>query len=181
MSKAAQAVAQTVKILVPAGKATPSPPVGPALGARGVKAMDFCKEFNARTAHLKPTTPTPTTITINPDRTFSFTIRTPPVSHLLRHCAGIEKGSQTPPSLSIRKSKNSSTGSTAGTGAPPAPAAAGKGGAAGTGFVGKISVKQIYEIAKIKMADEELKVLGEERVSRSIVGSARSLGLEIVP
>ncbi|KAI5454258.1 mitochondrial 54S ribosomal protein YmL19 [Naganishia albida] len=156
MSKAAQTVAQTVKILVPAGKATPSPPVGPALGARGVKAMDFCKEFNARTAHLKPTTPTPTTITINPDRTFTFTTRTPPVSHLLRLCAGIEKGSQAAPSLSSRTPGSS-------------------------GFSGKVSVKQIYEIAKIKMADAELKVLGEERVARSVVGSARSLGLEIVP
>lgn len=114
---------------------------------------------NARTAHLKPTTPTPTTITINPDRTFSFTTRTPPVAHLLRQCAGIEKGSQTAPSLSAR-----TTGATA-----------------GAGFVGKVSVKQIYEIAKIKMADAELKVLGEERVARSVVGSARSMGLEIVP
>ncbi|GHJ84785.1 hypothetical protein NliqN6_1187 [Naganishia liquefaciens] len=162
MSKPQQTVAQLVKILVPAGKATPSPPVGPALGARGVKAMDFCKEFNARTAHLKPTTPTPTTITINPDRTFTFTTRTPPVSHLLRQCAGIEKGSQTAPSLSSRTAKAS-------------------GGSTPAGFAGKVSVKQIYEIAKIKMADAELKVLGEERVARSVVGSARSLGLEIVP
>lgn len=117
---------------------------------------------NARTAHLKPTTPTPTTITINPDRTFTFTTRTPPVSHLLRQCASIEKGSQTAPSLSSRIAKAG-------------------GGASTAGFAGKVSVKQIYEIAKIKMADAELKVLGEERVARSVVGSARSLGLEIVP
>jgi large subunit ribosomal protein L11 len=75
---------------------------------------------------------------------------------MLRLCAGIDKGSQTAPSLSSRTPGNA-------------------------GFVGKVSVKQIYEIAKIKMADAELKVLGEERVARSVVGSARSLGLEVVP
>jgi large subunit ribosomal protein L11 len=122
--------------------------------------MTYSDHSNARTAHLKPLTPTPTTITINPDRTFSFTTRTPPVAHLLRQCASIEKGSQAAPSLSTRISK------TAG---------------ASAGFAGKVSVKQIYEIAKIKMADAELKVLGEERVTRSVVGSARSMGLEVVP
>ncbi|RSH91660.1 hypothetical protein EHS25_009029 [Saitozyma podzolica] len=114
MSKAP--VAQLVKIVVPAGKATPSPPVGPALGARGVKAMDFCKEFNARTAHLTPSTPTPTQITINPDRTFSFTFRTPPVSYLLKAAASIDKGSGSP----------------------------------GTSKVGTVSLKHVYEIARIK-------------------------------
>ncbi|KAH8083002.1 60s ribosomal protein l19, mitochondrial precursor [Filobasidium floriforme] len=180
MSKAA--VTQVVKILVPAGKATPSPPVGPALGARGVKAMDFCKEFNARTAHLKPTVPVPTSITINPDRTFSFSFRTPPVAHLLRTAASIDKGSTAPPSHTSRTLRAATSGSTAGGQAPASVAA--KGGATsvpGGGFVGKVSVKQVYEIAKIKMEDEDLKVLGLERVARSVVGSARSMGLEVVP
>lgn len=72
MSKAQSTSKVLVKLLVPAGKASAQPPVGPALGAKGVKAMDFAKEFNARTAHLDPGLPTPTEVTINPDRTFSF-------------------------------------------------------------------------------------------------------------
>ncbi|KAJ3551859.1 hypothetical protein NM688_g4465 [Phlebia brevispora] len=97
MSKAvAKARAQIVRILVPAGKAAPTPPVGPALGARGVKSMDFCKEFNARTAHLEPGIPTPTLITVQPDRTFSFIIKTPPTTYFLKQAAGIEKGTGKP-------------------------------------------------------------------------------------
>jgi large subunit ribosomal protein L11 len=124
--------------------------------------MDFCKELyafhstlgnyheprltisNARTAHLAPSVPTPTAITINPDRTFSFSIRTPPVSYLLKKAAGIDKG-------------------------------------AGSGKSGSVTLKHIYEIAKVKCQDEALGVLGEERVARAVVGSARSLGLEVVP
>ena len=144
--------------------------------------MDFCKEFNARTAHLKPTVPVPTSITINPDRTFSFSFRTPPVAHLLRTAASIDKGSTAPPSHTSRTLRAATSGSTAGGQAPASVAA--KGGATsvpGGGFVGKVSVKQVYEIAKIKMGDEDLKVLGLERVARSVVGSARSMGLEVVP
>ncbi|EJT52032.1 60s ribosomal protein l19 [Trichosporon asahii var. asahii CBS 8904] len=141
------AVTQIVKLLVPAGKATPSPPVGPALGARAVKAIDFCKEFNARTAHFKPDVPIPTLITINPDRTFSFTFKTPPVSYLLKKAAKIDKGS----------------------------------GAPGSDIVGEVSLKHVYEIAKVKCMDDALKALGEERVARSIVGSAKSLGINVVP
>lgn len=106
---------------------------------------------NARTASYHPSTPIPTTITISPDRTFTFSTRSPPVTHLLRTAAGIEKGSAT---------------------APPSRAK--------SGHIGKVSVKQIYEIAKVKMMDEDLKVLGLEKVARTVVGSARSLGLEIV-
>lgn len=161
--------AQLVKLLVPAGKASAQPPVGPALGAKGVKAMDFAKvgvlatnlfrghlalsfvindaplhiarklmqgsltmdlqEFNARTAHLEPGLPTPTLVTVNPDRTFTFETRTPPTSLLLKRAAGI----------------------TAGSGRP------------GSEFVGDVSLKHIYEIAKIKMRD--VKGIGEEQVS----------------
>jgi large subunit ribosomal protein L11 len=121
--------------------------------------MDFCKELqvsphhphheanecsNARTAHLTPLVPTPTSITINPDRTFTFSIRTPPVSYLLKKAAGIDKG-------------------------------------AGSGKSGSVTLKHIYEIAKVKCQDEALGVLGEERVARAVVGSARTLGLEVVP
>jgi len=83
-------------LLIPAGKAAPTPPVGPALGARGVKSMDFCKEFNARTAHVEPGVPIPTLITVQPDRSFTFTITSPPASYLLKKAAGIEKGASKP-------------------------------------------------------------------------------------
>ncbi|KAF7776090.1 hypothetical protein Agabi119p4_4483 [Agaricus bisporus var. burnettii] len=97
MSKAAaKARAQIVRLLIPAGKAAPAPPVGPALGARGVRSADFCKEFNARTAHIEPGVPTPTLITVQPDRSFSFVTRTPPVSYFLKKAAGIEKGPARP-------------------------------------------------------------------------------------
>lgn len=74
-ASAAAMAAQVVRLIVPAGKASAQPPVGPALGAKGVKAMDFAKEFNARTAHLELGIPTPAVVTINPDRTFSFQVR----------------------------------------------------------------------------------------------------------
>jgi len=83
-------------LLIPAGKAAPTPPVGPALGARGVKSMDFCKEFNARTAHIEPGVPTPTLITVQPDRSFTFVTKSPTVSYLLKKAAGIEKGAGKP-------------------------------------------------------------------------------------
>lgn len=106
---------------------------------------------NARTASFQPSTPIPTTIVISPDRTFTFSTRSPPVTHLLRTAAGIEKGSATAPPRGVK-----------------------------SGHVGKISVKQVYEIAKIKMMDEDLKVLGLEKIARTVVGSAKSLGLEVV-
>ena len=109
--------------------------------------MDFCKEFNARTAHIEPGTPTPTLITVQPDRTFTFMIKTPPVSYFLKKAAGIEKG----------------------TGKP------------GHEVVGTVSLKHIYEIAKIKATDEHLKHLPLESIARTVVGSARTLGVQVVP
>ncbi|KAH7920266.1 ribosomal protein L11 [Leucogyrophana mollusca] len=147
MSKALKAKAQLVRLLVPAGKAAPTPPVGPALGARGVKSMDFCKEFNARTAHIEPGVPTPTLITVEPDRTFSFITKTPPTTYLLKKCAGIEKG----------------------TGRP------------GHEITGTISLKHVYEIAKIKARDEHLKHLKLESIASTVVGTARTLGVQVVP
>ncbi|KAA1466128.1 mitochondrial ribosomal protein L11 [Dentipellis sp. KUC8613] len=148
MSKAAKnAKAQVVRILIAAGKAAPTPPVGPALGARGVKSMDFCKEFNARTAHIEPGVPTPTLITIQPDRTFSFVTKTPPASYFLKKAAGIEKG----------------------TGRP------------GHEYVGTVSLKHVYEIAKIKATDDHLKHLRLEAIASTIIGTARTLGVQVVP
>lgn len=84
-----------IKLQIPAGKATPSPPVGPALGQRGLNIMNFVKEFNAATASLEPGTPTPVVITAFGDRSFTFITKTPPNTHYLKRAAKIEKGSQT--------------------------------------------------------------------------------------
>ncbi|PRQ71303.1 Ribosomal protein L11, N-terminal domain-domain containing protein [Rhodotorula toruloides] len=84
------------RLIVPAGKATAAPPVGPALGARGVKSIDFVKDFNARTASLVPGTPTPVNITIQADRTFTFTVHTPPTMWLIKQATGIETASGEP-------------------------------------------------------------------------------------
>ncbi len=85
-----------VKLQVPAGAANPSPPIGPALGQRGLNIMEFCKAFNAQTQKLEKGTPIPVTITVYADRTFSFELRTPPVSHFLKKAANLESGSKTP-------------------------------------------------------------------------------------
>ncbi len=85
-----------VKLQVPAGAANPSPPIGPALGQRGLNIMEFCKAFNAQTQKLEKGTPIPVTITVYADRTFSFELRTPPVSHFLKKAAKLESGSKTP-------------------------------------------------------------------------------------
>lgn len=109
--------------------------------------MDFCKEFNARTAHLQPGIPTPTLITIQPDRTFSFVTKTPPVSYFLKQAAGVEKGTSRP----------------------------------GHDIVGTVSLKHVYEIAKIKATDQHLQHLPLEAIASTVVGSARTLGLQVVP
>ena len=85
-----------INLIVPAGKANPSPPIGPALGQRGVNIMEFCKAFNAKTQDQENGTPLPTTITVYADRSFSFVVKTPPASYLLKKAAKLPKGSQTP-------------------------------------------------------------------------------------
>jgi large subunit ribosomal protein L11 len=85
-----------VKLQVPAGKANPSPPIGPALGQRGLNIMEFCKAFNASTQSLEPGMPVPVVITAYADRTFTFTTKTPPASYLLKRAAGLPKGNATP-------------------------------------------------------------------------------------
>ena len=133
-----------IKLQIPAGKANPSPPVGPALGQRGLNIMEFCKAFNAQTQNLEPGMPIPVVITAYADRTFSFITKTPPVSYFLKKAAGLAKGSTTP----------------------------------GTGTVGKVTMAQVHEIAQEKMQD--LNANDVEAASQMIIGSARSMGIEVV-
>ncbi len=134
-----------IKLQVPAGKANPSPPIGPALGQRGLNIMEFCKSFNAATQNLEPGMPIPVVITAYGDRSFTFVTKTPPNTYFLKKAAGIDKGTQTP----------------------------GKGG-----FVGKVTMTQIREIAEKKMPDLNAKDI--EGACSMLVGSARSMGLEVV-
>jgi large subunit ribosomal protein L11 len=85
-----------IKLQVPAGSATPSPPIGPALGQRGVNIMGFCKEFNARTGEMDKGTPLPTVITVYQDKSFTFVTKTPPATFFLKKAAGLQKGSNNP-------------------------------------------------------------------------------------
>ena len=85
-----------MKLQVPAGQANPSPPVGPALGQRGINIMEFCKAFNARTADMEPGAPCPTVITYYQDKSFTMDIKTPPASHYLKKAAGVKSGAATP-------------------------------------------------------------------------------------
>ncbi|KAF9350729.1 hypothetical protein BGX34_001022 [Mortierella sp. NVP85] len=146
---AAAAASSLLRLVVPAGKATPTPPIGPALGQRGVKSMDFCKQFNDRTKNVEPGTPLPVVITVKGDRTFTFVTKSPPTSFFLKRAAGIEKGA-----TNIGKSHP---------------------------FAGKVNLKQVYEIAKIKQADEGMGHLSLQGICSGIIGSARSMGIEVVP
>ena len=92
----AKKVAGFIKLEIPAGQANPSPPVGPALGARGLNIMEFCKAFNAATQNMDQGTPTPVIITAYSDRSFSFETKTPPASYFLRKAAKVAKGSSVP-------------------------------------------------------------------------------------
>ena len=92
----AKKVSAYIKLQVPAGQANPSPPVGPALGQHGVNIMEFCKGFNAQTQSLAPGAPVPVVITVYADRSFSFEMKTPPASYLLKKAAGLKSGSGTP-------------------------------------------------------------------------------------
>jgi large subunit ribosomal protein L11 len=141
----AKKVVGIIKLQVPAGKANPSPPIGPALGQRGLNIMEFCKAFNAATQSLEPGMPIPVVITAYGDRSFTFVSKSPPNSYFLKKAAGIEKGSQT-----------SGKGST----------------------VGRVTMAQIREIAEQKMADLNAKDL--DGACRMLVGSARSMGLDVV-
>ncbi|MEM8870217.1 MAG: 50S ribosomal protein L11 [Pseudomonadota bacterium] len=92
----AKKIAGTMKLQVPAGKANPSPPVGPALGQRGIIIMAFCKAFNANTQELEPGAPSPTVITYYVDKSFTMDIKTPPASYMLKKAAKLQSGAKTP-------------------------------------------------------------------------------------
>lgn len=139
----AKKVVAQVRLQLPAGKATPAPPVGPALGQRGINIMEFCKRFNAETAD-KAGMILPVIVTVYEDRSFSFIVKTPPASFLLKRAANIETGSGEP------KRK----------------------------IVGKVTRKQVEEIAKLKMPDLTANDL--EAAVKIIEGTAKSMGIEIV-
>jgi large subunit ribosomal protein L11 len=138
----AKKVTGYIKLQIPAGKATPAPPVGPALGQHGVNIMEFCKTFNARTQKDDGLI-IPVVITVFSDRTFTFITKTPPAAILLLKAAGIAKGSGVP-----NKTK-----------------------------IGKVTSKQVEDIARLKMPD--LNAASVEAAIRTVEGTARSMGMEI--
>lgn len=138
----AKKISGYIKLQIPAGQATPAPPVGPALGQQGVNIMEFCKTFNARTAKDQGLI-IPVVITVYSDRSFTFVTKTPPASILLLKAAGLQKGSGVP-----NKTK-----------------------------VGKVTRKQVEDIAKTKMPD--LNAASLEAAIKTVEGTARSMGIEI--
>ncbi len=142
MAKKVQAM---VKLQLPAGKATPAPPAGPALGQHGVNIMEFCKAFNAKTSGRdQEGLIIPVVITVFSDRSFTFVTKTPPASILLKRAAGIAKGSGEP-------NRNK---------------------------VGKVTEKQVEEIAKLKMPDLNAREIAA--AVETVKGTARSMGIEVV-
>jgi len=140
-----------IKLQVPAGKANPSPPIGPALGQHGVNIMEFCKQFNARTqAQLADALIIPVVITVYSDRSFTFETRTPPAAVLLKKAAGLSTQKK-PGSGSKEPNKTK---------------------------VGKITRKQLRDIATMKMPD--LNTTSVDSAMRTIEGSARAMGLDVV-
>lgn len=133
-----------IKLQVPAGKATPQPPIGPALGQAGLNIMAFCKEFNAKTQNLEEGMPVPVVITAFADRTFTFVTKTPPTSYLLKKAAEVAKGA-------ADLSKQT---------------------------VGRVTREQVRQIAEQKMDDLNAKDV--QGAMAMVVGSARSIGIEVV-
>ena len=139
----AKKISGFIKLQIPAGQATPSPPVGPALGQHGVNIPQFCKAFNASTDKLEPGLITPVVITVYADRSFSFITKTPPASVLIRKAVGLDKGSGEPNKVKV----------------------------------GKISAKQIRQIAETKLPD--LNCDDVDMAMRIIAGTARSMGVTV--
>jgi len=136
-------VIASIKLQVPAGKANPSPPVGPALGQHGLNIMEFCKAFNAKTQGQEGMI-IPVVITAYADRTFTFITKTPPAAELLKKAAALAKGASK----------------------------------VGKEIVGKVTKQQVREIAQFKLVDMNADAV--ETAMRSIEGSARSMGIEVV-
>uniref|UniRef100_A0A7C6AAV2 Large ribosomal subunit protein uL11 n=1 Tax=candidate division WOR-3 bacterium TaxID=2052148 RepID=A0A7C6AAV2_UNCW3 len=132
-----------VKLQIPAGQATPAPPVGPALGQHGVNIVEFCRQFNAATKNLPPGLLTPVVLTVYHDRSFTFVTKSPPASILLKQAAGLAKGSATPNQAKV----------------------------------GKVTKKQIREIAQQKLAD--LNTSDLDAAMRIIEGTARQMGIVV--
>ncbi|HEX5423787.1 MAG TPA: 50S ribosomal protein L11 [Candidatus Acidoferrales bacterium] len=139
----AKKINAVVKLQLPAGKATPAPPVGTALGPHGLNIMDFCKQFNAKTSKEPDGMIFPVLVTVYSDRTFTFILKTPPASELLKRAAGIVKGSPEP-------NRNK---------------------------VAKVTKKQVQEIARTKLPD--LNTTNIEAAMRSVMGTARNMGIEV--
>ncbi|MCB9716850.1 MAG: 50S ribosomal protein L11 [Myxococcales bacterium] len=139
----AKKVTGFIKLQCKGGEATPAPPIGPALGSKGVNIMDFCKQFNARTQKDKGKV-LPVEITVFSDRSFTFLVKTPPAAYMLMQAAGIDKGSGEP--NKVKK--------------------------------GKVSSAQIREIAETKLKD--MNAFDIDQAMRSIAGTARSMGLDVV-
>jgi large subunit ribosomal protein L11 len=134
-----------IKLQLPAGEATPAPPVGPALGQHGVNIMEFVKQFNAKSVgQVEKGTILPVVITVYGDRSFTFILKTPPAAVLIKKKIGLDKGSATPNKVKV----------------------------------GQITLKQLEEIAKVKMPD--LNAGSLETAMKSIAGSARSMGVDVV-
>ena len=140
----AKEIVASIKLQIEAGQASPAPPVGPALGQHNVNIMDFVRQFNDRTNKMEAGTIVPVVISVFKDRSFNFTMKTPPASFLLKKAAGIAKGSGEP-----NKEK-----------------------------VGKVTEKQVEEIAKQKMQD--LNAYDLDAAKKIIIGTAKNMGLEIV-
>jgi large subunit ribosomal protein L11 len=138
-----------LKLQVPAGSATPSPPIGPALGQRGLNIMEFCKAFNAQTQDQDKGSPIPVVITVFADKSFSFEMKTPPVTFFIKKAAGLKIGKK-PASGSKNPGKE---------------------------FAGKITQAQVREIAEKKMKD--LNADNIEAAMSMIAGSARSMGIQV--
>ena len=147
----AKKVVGSLKLQVKAGQANPSPPIGPALGQRGINIMEFCKAFNARTQEMEPGSPTPTVITYYADKSFTFELKTPPAAFLLKKAAGLKPVGK----------RNRAKGSDK----------------PGRTVAGSITVKQVREIAEAKMKD--LSANDVEQAMKIILGSARSIGIEV--
>ncbi|MDW4551540.1 50S ribosomal protein L11 [Defluviimonas sp. D31] len=147
----AKKVMGSLKLQIKAGQANPSPPVGPALGQRGINIMEFCKAFNAKTQEMEPGSPVPVIITYYADKSFSFETKTAPASYYLKKAAGLKPVGK----------RNRPKGST-------------KPGRETAGFV---TVAQVREIAEAKMKD--LSANDVEAAMQIILGSARSIGIEV--
>jgi len=147
----AKKVAGSLKLQVKAGQANPSPPIGPALGQRGINIMEFCKAFNARTQELEPGSPIPTVITYYVDKSFTFETRTPPATFLLKKAAGLKPVGK----------RNRAKGAVN----------------PGRDVAGSVTVAQVREIAQAKMKD--LNATTIEAAMQTILGSAKSIGIEV--